>query len=222
MYEFDKAFSLLQSRLLKEVDGFLHDFAITDNYYVFFSVSFFLLLPLLLLLRFFFLFVVRVVLVVLVVLAVLVAFVFLVVLVILDLVLFLCFFSSLRLLSFLRHSEARLLYQINTPIFCIMVFHAYIQLCFFSFMQDILQELQVPPPPPAMRGRERPPETLPDCFVCPSFIACVCLRVSLRLSFSLSLLLSFSPYLCPSLPLSLLLSLALPLFLGAFLSRPWD
>lgn len=39
MYEYDKGFKLLQSRVLKEADSFLHDFVVTDNYYVFFSVS---------------------------------------------------------------------------------------------------------------------------------------------------------------------------------------
>lgn len=39
MYEYNSDFKMVQSRLLKEVDGFLHDFAVTENYYVFLSVS---------------------------------------------------------------------------------------------------------------------------------------------------------------------------------------
>lgn len=39
VYEYDEDFKLVQSRLLKEANSFLHDFVVTDNYYVFFSVS---------------------------------------------------------------------------------------------------------------------------------------------------------------------------------------
>lgn len=38
VYEYDKQFNLVKSRLLKEVAGFLHDFALTDDHYVFFIV----------------------------------------------------------------------------------------------------------------------------------------------------------------------------------------
>ncbi|CAM9271037.1 unnamed protein product [Scytosiphon promiscuus] len=37
VYEYNSDFKMVQSRLLKEVDGFLHDFAVTENYYVFLS-----------------------------------------------------------------------------------------------------------------------------------------------------------------------------------------
>eukprot|EP00752_Nemacystus_decipiens_P007508 g6709.t1 len=37
VYEYDKDFRLVQSRLIKEASSFLHDFVVTDNYYVFFS-----------------------------------------------------------------------------------------------------------------------------------------------------------------------------------------
>lgn len=40
VYEYDKDFKLVQCRLLKEANSFLHDFVVTDNYYVFFSVSY--------------------------------------------------------------------------------------------------------------------------------------------------------------------------------------
>eukprot|EP00903_Cladosiphon_okamuranus_P006159 g6060.t1 len=37
VYEYAKDFKLLQSRVIKEASSFLHDFVVTDNYYVFFS-----------------------------------------------------------------------------------------------------------------------------------------------------------------------------------------
>ncbi|CAN0478374.1 unnamed protein product, partial [Laminaria digitata] len=37
VYEYNKDFELLQSRLLKGVSGFLHDFAVTDSHYIFYS-----------------------------------------------------------------------------------------------------------------------------------------------------------------------------------------
>ncbi|CAM9278896.1 unnamed protein product [Ectocarpus sp. 6 AP-2014] len=37
LYEYDKNFKLLQSRLVKEANGLLHDFGVTDNYTIFFS-----------------------------------------------------------------------------------------------------------------------------------------------------------------------------------------
>ncbi|CAM9702553.1 unnamed protein product [Ascophyllum nodosum] len=37
LYEYDKNFKLVQSRLMKDVKGLLHDFVVTDDHYVFYS-----------------------------------------------------------------------------------------------------------------------------------------------------------------------------------------